>query len=187
MKQKISSHISHVRTNILRVTRLHFVYVLALAGQLMLFDATKLLTPEVVMQRWIATALLLLVTTFAWYMARTRLDTIKSYRMLLLSIILLDIAMASFAVYTQRGMASRSVFLYVVPLLSATALMTRAAIFGTLALSIAAYTTTTVVYFVTHFNEGYKAELYGEVGFYSVMLAIVAMFAWNMVRSKRKT
>lgn len=181
----MKKYLSQIHTNVLKVSRLHFVYAFLMVLQLMLYDATKLQTPQVIMQRWIMSSFLVLTTTVIWYLVRTKLFKISSLQLATLALILVDILIAAYSVYSQRGMASRAVFLFLIPLLTSAALQTRAAIFGTLALCIATYSTTSVVYFVSHFNEGYKVELYGEVGFYCSMLTLVAMFVWNISRSKK--
>jgi heme/copper-type cytochrome/quinol oxidase subunit 4 len=94
--------------------------------------------------------------------------------------------MASFNVYVQRGMASRAVALYAIPLVVSTVLMSRAALLTTAALCVAAYTTTAVSYFVLNFNEGYKIELYGEITSYSVYFVILAALLWVSIRHKPK-
>jgi hypothetical protein len=58
--------------------------------------------------------------------------------------------------------------------------MRRSALFATALLAIATYTTTAISYFVLNFNEGYMAELYGEVIFYSAIFVIVAAFLWSI-------
>ncbi|MEK7603039.1 MAG: hypothetical protein AAB459_02225 [Patescibacteria group bacterium] len=181
---KFKSQSTQIHTNILRASRIHFIFGIILAGQIMLYDATKLQTPDVILQRWILTAVFIIVVTTSWYLIRTNKLGVTGLRYAAFSLIIADIFIACFSVYTQRGMASRAVFLFIIPLLTAATLQTRAAIFGSLALCITAYSTTAITYFVTHFNEGYKVELYGEVGFYSLLMTLVAMFIWNLSRSK---
>ncbi|HSX24257.1 MAG TPA: hypothetical protein VLE74_04105, partial [Candidatus Saccharimonadales bacterium] len=60
------------------------------------------------------------------------------------------------------------------------------AIFASAALSVAAYTSSAVAYFVLNFNEGYKIELYGEVGFYCVLMFILASFLWSITRPRSR-
>lgn len=176
-KQKPAS----LKSSVLRLSRAHFAYVLILAGQIILYDAAKLISPEFVLKRWLATAGLLIVTTIVWaqahqYAARDN----RFYSRLVYALIVADIVLASFSVYTQRGMASRAVLLYVIPIIASAALGRRVAIFGTTLVSIAAYTTTAVMYFVLNFNEGYKVELYGEIGFYSIVFLLIASLTWGV-------
>lgn len=180
-KQKQSS----LKTSVLRLSRAHFAYALILAGQIILYDAAKLISPEFVLRRWLTTAGLLVVTTIVWVQAHqnTARDN-ASYARLIYALILTDILLASFSVYTQRGMASRAVLLYVIPIIVSASLARRVALFGTALISIAAYTTTAVMYFVLNFNEGYKVELYGEIGFYSIMFLLVANLLWGIIGHK---
>jgi len=163
-----------LQSNLLNVVRLHFVYALLFAIQIIVYDAWKLITPEAVLERWIVAAMLFVVATVVWYLAHNKNIAAKFYRGLLLALILADIGVASFSVYTQRGMASKAVVLYVLPIMVSAVLASRAAILATAALCIAAYFTTAVSYFVLNFNEGYKIELYGEVIFYSAFFLLLA-------------
>ncbi len=177
---------SDLRLSVIRVARLHFIYAALFAVQIVIYDAWKLIDPATVLRRWIMTALLLVVTTAVWYLARGKVGDNALYKRLVFALILIDIAVASFSVYTQRGMAARAVMLYIVPLLVATVLKSRSAIFATAALSVAAYTSSAVAYFVLNFNEGYKIELYGEVGFYCVLMFILASFLWSITRPRSR-
>ncbi|HSX44670.1 MAG TPA: hypothetical protein VLF39_00960 [Candidatus Saccharimonadales bacterium] len=180
-----STNHSDLHVGLIRATRAHFVYILAVIIQIIAYDAAKLITPQAVFRRWVSTAVFLTIVVIIWFMARTRIRTVGVYKLLLLTLILADISFASYQVYTQRGMASRAVVLYLIPIVVSAIAASRTAIFGTAALSIAAYTSTTVAYFYFNFNEGYKVELYGEVGFYSAMFLVIASLVWLLARSKR--
>ena len=82
-------------------------------------------------------------------------------------------------------MASRAVFLFVIPLIVIALLMSLSALLLTATICVAVYITTTVSYFVNNFNEGYKVELYGEVGFYSAMFYVVAYLLWAVVKNRK--
>lgn len=155
-----------------RLARVHFLIVGAFAAQVVIFDAWQLIAPESVLQRWIAVLSLLAAVTTIWYLAHGKRTNDYAKR-LIFSLALADIAFASFAVYTQRGMASRAVFLFVIPIIVVAAIRSRAAIMAAAIISSAAYILSAVSYFVLNFNEGYKIELYGEVGFYCMMLLVV--------------
>ena len=175
-----------MHAGVLRVSRIHFLYVLILVVQIWVYDAWHLIPPEAVMQRWIITAVLLSVTSVVWYLAHSPKRSNSAYRMMIYALILVDIAVASFSVYTQRGMASRAVMLYAVPMIVAALLLSRAALYTTAAISAASYTTAAVMYFVLHFNEGYKIELYGETNFYSAILFLLAILLWAVHKTKHK-
>ncbi|MBI3624172.1 hypothetical protein HY218_00915 [Candidatus Saccharibacteria bacterium] len=164
---------------------IHFVYVGAYMVQIVVYDAWKLITPQAVMRRWIMGSLVLSVNTVVWYLVHSKpLDT-TAYKLLAWALIVADIALASFNVYEQRGMASRAVALYAIPLIVSTVLLSRSALLATAVLSIVAYATTAVSYFVLNFNEGYKIELYGEVGSYCILFVIMAALLWVTVRHRQ--
>lgn len=173
-----------LRVCTLRIARLHFWYIAALAVQVIVYDSWKLITPWSVLQRWIMVAISGGVITAIWYLAHSFENRPTIYKKLLFSLIILDISIASFCVYTQRGMASRAVLLYLIPIIVSAAMLTRPAIYATAVICVAAYSTTAFSYFVLHFNEGYKIELYGEVGFYSLMFILTAALLSTLVRFK---
>ena len=173
-----------LQTGLIRLARIHFVLVAVFALYTIISDATNLITPDVVLQRWTMNTVLLAVAVIVWYFGRTRGAKPMVYRSLIYILILADIALASFNVYTQRGMASRAVVLYALPIIVSAVLLSRTAIFATAALSTAAYSLAAVRYFVVNFNEGYKAELYTEVGFYSVCFFLFAAVLAVLVRFK---
>jgi hypothetical protein len=171
-----------LRVSLLRVCRLHFLYAFFFAIQLSVYDASKLLTPELVMRRWLVTVGLVAGTAVIWYLGHNKKNDVTTYKRLVFAIVLLDIIIASFAIYTQRGMASRGVVLYAVPIISSGVLLSPSAIFATAALSLAAYIGAAVSYFVLNFNEGYKVELYGEIVFYSAIFVLLAGLLSVIVR-----
>lgn len=182
---KTTAHTTKMRTAALRVSRLHFVYAGLLALQVIIYDAWKLIVPSIVLKRWVIASVLLSVNLVVWFLLRTKQMGLGAIKALLWLLILTDIGVATYSVYIQRGMASRAVILYAIPLLVSAVLMSRAAIFATAALSVAAYTTAAITYFVVNFNEGYKVELYGEIGFYSAVLFLLAGLLWIFVREKK--
>lgn len=163
---------------ILRVARVHFALTLILAFSIILLDAWNYITPEVVLQRWTVAAMLLVVTTVVWYAARSNLKSPAFYNGLIISLVIADIILATFLVYNERGMASRAVALYALPIVTSAALLRRSAIFASAALSTAAYSLAAVRYFVVNFNEGLNIELYGTIGFYSAVFFVLAALVW---------
>lgn len=176
---------SPLRARLRRLTNVHYLIALASIGQLVIFDAGKLIPPEVVLQRWIATGIYIGLVTVIWYVSRNRSGQESTLKKLLASMVAIDIAFASFAVYTQRGMASRAVALYAIAIVVAAAINRRSALVASAALSAIAYVTTCVAYFVLHFNEGYKLELYGETGFYAVCMILFALTLWSVVKPEK--
>ncbi len=173
------------RPNVTRIAKLHFILVALIVGQTILFDASMLVAPDVVLKRWLAAAGLLTVSVAVWYFAKNKSTSRKQDTWLVLALISADIALASYAVYASRGMASKAVLLFVLPILVASYLMRRSAVYATAALSVAAYTLTCVAYFVLNFNEGYKVELYGEIAFYSAILFIISSAVAGLLPKNR--
>ena len=173
-----------LNNNLVRIAKIHFFLVFAYIVQIIAYDSSKLITPDVVLKRWYAVAALCAVTALIWYLARDRASTTVNYKLLAWLLIAADIAFAAFNVYSQRGMASRAVFLFVIPILVSAVLMSRVALFAVAIISMCAYTTASVAYFVNNFNEGYKVELYGEILFYSALLIVVSALLWPVVNNK---
>lgn len=177
--------ISSLKSRAVRVARFHFALVLLFAVQSIVYHASKVITPDLLLKRWVATAGLLIVATILWYFAKNKVTSLGGFKAIIYALILADIAFASFNVYTQRGYASKSVVLFVIPIFIAAVLTSRSALIATALLSVAVYTTTAVMYFVNNFNEGYMAELYGEIAFYSVLYLLLAGLLWTLVRKQK--
>jgi hypothetical protein len=175
---------SSLRSGLITFTKLHFVFVLILVGQTILYDAAQLIPPDAVLKRWIAISGLLAVNGIIWYLAKSKAGHRLMYKLLLLLMISADIALAAFSVYTQRGMASRAVLLFIIPIIISGLLLSRSALFAAAILCIAVYSLTAISYFVLNFNEGYKVELYGEVGFYSLIMLLIAAFLTKLLKSR---
>ena len=174
MKKLNNKGESRLRYGLITFCKLHFCLIALLVGQTILYDSSKLITPENVLERWVLISGLLVINGSIWYLVKSKAGHALMYKLLLLAMIVADILLASYSVYSQRGMASKAVLLFVIPILISGLLLSRSAIFATAILCIAAYSLTAVSYFVINFNEGYKVELYGEIGFYSLLMLLIA-------------
>jgi hypothetical protein len=171
-----------LKVRLRRVARLHYLYIIAIVTQLILYDAGKLIEPIVVLRRWAVLALLIFVVAVVWYWVQKKNTSQSTLQKLAFMLIATDIFVASFHVYIQRGMASKAVLLFVIPLIVAACLQRKSALIATSLICIAVYSLTAVAYFVLNFNEGYKLELYGEVGFYSAILLLISFALWIVAR-----
>lgn len=180
MRQSVSL-LDHFHSASLRVSKFHFAYVLLFVAQTIVFHASKVTTPDLALKRWVAVSLLAVITTFVWLLCRTRPATTGVYRTAISALIAADIAFAAFNVYTQRGYASKAVFLFLIPIIVSAVLLNRSALFATAVISIAVYSTTVVMYFVNNFNEGYMSEMYAELGFYSGLFLVIAGLLWATI------
>lgn len=163
-----------IRSGVLGAARAHFYFAMILAVSTIIFDAWDVITPDRVMQHWTLLSMLVIVTGLVWYAARDNVKNQGFYKILLGALILVDIIIAGFLVYIDRGMASRNVLLFAIPIVTSGLLASRRALFGTAAISAAVYSLAAIRYFVDNFNEGYKAELYGILAFYGVVLFVIA-------------
>lgn len=171
------------RASFVRIAKLHVIIAMFFGLQIIIYDAGKLITPEVVLKRWIVAGLLVLTGTVCWYLAKLN-DSSKVIRNLVWFMIIVDMIVASFSIYTQRGMASRAVLLFILPILVAATMRRRGMIYLTALIATVTYVVTAVAYFVLNFNEGYKLELYGELFFYSSLILATSSMIWALVRTK---
>ncbi len=170
---------------VVRVARLHFFYVAAYMVAIIAFDSWNLITHEGIVQRWTLAVCLLILTTIVWYIARGPWLKGAQHRILLGMVVVGDILFAAINVYMQRGMASKSVALFAIPLMTAAVLHSRRAILATASLCVAAYSFAAIRYFHLHYGEGFKVELYGEVGFYSAIFFVMAALLVLLVAPKK--
>ncbi len=166
-----------------RVSKAFLALGLIYIVSIILYDAFNLITPDMLLVRWTAVSILVALTALLWYAARQPSKSEQFYSWLLAGYVTIGVLFASLNVYIQRGMASRAVFLYIIPLVVAAMLLRRAAIYTVAIVAAAVYSLTAVLYFVNNPSEGYKIELYGEVGFYSLLFFVVAALLGSLVRS----
>lgn len=176
---------SLLQARLLGVARAHFWYVGFVAISIVAFDSTHVITRESVQNRWTSAVILLVATTLIWYFVRRDTKTESYYRMLTYALITADILFAAYLVYLDRGMASRNVLLFGIPLAVSSLLNSRSALFATAALCTAAYVFAATKYFYDYFNEGYKAELYGVLFLYSACFFVIAAVLWAIIRYQK--
>lgn len=177
---------SSLQNNVVSLARVHFGLAAAYAVFILASDAWNLVARQLTSERWLMFGLLLVVTTVVWLLARGTVKNDNYYRALVVALVLVDIAVASFAVYTERGMASRGVALYAIPIASAAVLLSRTAIFGAASLCTAVYVMVATRYFYVNFNEGLKIELYSTLALYSAGFFVLAAILWIVVSATRQ-
>lgn len=176
---------NNLQENALRMTRVGFYFVALYMAIIIVSDAWNLITPEIVIQRWTSAAVMLLFTGAAWYLLKTSKDTARVKIAIWLQIAMY-VTVTALTIYAQRGVASRSVLLYAVPLIFSAALASRAAIYATAILAISSYSLVSIRYFYLNYGEAYKVELYGELIFYCGLLFILAALLVAAVRAPDK-
>lgn len=174
-----------LQTNTVRVARTHFVLVFVYAASVIAYDAWKLITPEALIQRWSVAVCMLVTTSSAWFIARHTALTSTIYNSLIVILVAMDITFAGYSIYIGRGMASRGVALFAIPIIVSAVTLSRSAIFATASVSTGIYSYAAVKYFTDHPSEGYKVELYGDLFIYGACFFILAALLWIIVRSVR--
>lgn len=180
---KAKTQMSWLQTNTVRAARLHFGFVFMYAAMVIAYDAWKLITTQALVERWTIAVLLFVTTTVVWLIARNTALSQNVYRILLGILIAMDILIAGYSIYSGRGMASRGVALFAIPILVSGIYLSRSAIFATASICVGAYTYAAIRYFGEHPSEGYKVELYGDLLFYGLSFYLLAGLLWVIVRS----
>lgn len=153
---------------------MHFVYIAFYIASIIVFDMWNLYTHVAIAQLWTAAGMMLVLNTVLWYVARMNFSNNNVYVTVILLLIVADIIFASYNVLWQKGLASKSVMLFAVPIVTAAVLRSRSTLLATTTLCAAAYSTISVRYFFQHYGESYRVELYGTVGFYCAIFFVLA-------------
>lgn len=158
---------------LVRITRTMFFIIGVYVLSIVIYDSGNLITRDAVIDRSTIAFVLLIVNTVAWYGASQNVGVhIKNLFVYMLSAILL--AFAGFLTYWERGMASTSTILYVLPLLSIATLKNRHALLATAVLASGTYSFSAIKYFNDYFNEGYRIQLWGNLVLYVGAIFAVA-------------
>lgn len=176
LPKKSTSKKVNLQVNTLRVCRTGFAFVGVYLLTTIIFDSWNLLPKEAVGRRWMAAVALLVINTAIWYFARKKSSS-SYYTTLIMTLVISQIVFAGINIYWERGMASVSAILFVVPILTAGALKKRTAILTATILSAAAYSAATVGYFFENYGEGYRIQLWGTVFFVSGLMFVIAWLA----------
>jgi hypothetical protein len=152
--------------------------------QLVLYDASKIIAPDITKYRWIGVSIFLILIATVYYIYSLNTTNQKLQKVLLLFVSAVDIAFAAQNVYLTRGMASKAVLLFLLALVAAAFLRHLPTLLFVATVAAFVYISTAVSYFVNFFNEGYKVELYGEIGFYAGLFYVFAYALWALVKPK---
>jgi hypothetical protein len=169
-----------------RVTRIHFLYVAVYIFSVIIFDSWNLFTHIDIANRWTAAIILLVINTICWYLARIKFLTESIYLVLIVLLIVADIIFAATNVYWERGLASKSVLLFSIPIVTAATLRSRSTLFATTTLSVAAYALSVVRYYNIHYGESLRIELYGYLALLCSVFFILAALLMVIIQPKDK-
>jgi hypothetical protein len=178
--------VNWLQATAVRITRVHFLYVAAYMASIIVFDSWNLFPHPDIANRWSLAAALLIINTIIWYVARIKFSSDTIYIGLILTLIIADIAFAGFNVYWERGLASKAVALFAIPIVTSATLRSRSSLLATTTLAVAGYSLATIRYFNLHYGEAFRAELYGYVGFYCAIFFILAGLLLIIIRPKNE-
>jgi hypothetical protein len=108
------------------------------------------------------------------------------YMALIMLIVIADIIFTASIIYWERGLASKSVVLFAIPIITSATLRSRSALLATASLCAAAYSTSAVRYFNLHYGESFRVELYGYVGLFCASFFILATLLMVIILPKDK-
>jgi len=168
------------------LSQVHLFYTFVFGVLIIASRAWNLIPVEAAWQRWTLVLVMLAWTLSIWRFGRDKSKDPLYYQVLVWLLALLDVVVASFVVYSQRGIASRGLALYVLAIVTIGTLLDRTALLGIAAISATAYAAASLSYAYIHPGENYKIELYGELAFYCSVFFIIASLVWLVVRSKKR-
>jgi hypothetical protein len=163
-----------MRTALRRAARLHVVYILAYMLTTIIFDSWNLITHEGIARRWTLAAVFLIVTITAWFISKQAAKPTLFYSSAMAALIVSGIIFAAYNVSWERGMASKSVALFIVPIVTAGITRRRSILLAATGLSAAAYSLVVVRYFHLHYGEGFRVQVYGELFMFTMLFFVAA-------------
>jgi hypothetical protein len=167
-----------------RVSRIHFAYVGVYIASIIIFDSWNLFTHPAIADRWTLAGALLITTTVCWYIGRMNFSNDSIYLILIIALVLTDIIFAAMNVYWERGLASKAVALFAIPIVTAATLRSRSTLLASAALCTAAYSISAVRYYNLHYGESFRIELYGYVGLFCASFFILAAILMVLIQPK---
>lgn len=184
MAQK-QTYASWLQVSTVRIARLQYLFILLYIAVTIASDAWHLIPGGVVLGRWELLAAMLAINTVIWYVARSKVKSELYYRLLIYGQIIMSIGFAAITVHVQRGIASRGVALFAIPIIISATLLTRSALYATAFLCSSAYMFVTIQYQFIHPGEAYKVELYAETALYCLVFLILAGLLNIVIKSKQ--
>jgi hypothetical protein len=175
-----------LQSTAVRVTRIHFLFIAVYIFSIIVFDSWNLFTHIDIANRWTAAIILLVINTICWYIARIKFSSETIYIALIVLIIIADIVFAATNVYWERGLASKSVALFAIPIVTAATLRSRSTLFAATTLSVAAYSLSVVRYYNIHYGESLRIELYGYLVLLCATFFILALLLMAIIQPKDK-
>ncbi len=167
------------------LSRLNFAFLAVYAAFIIIFDSSNVITRESTYHRWMFEGLLFFVFTVFWVV----INKVHSSAVIftaLVGCVVAELALAGFMTYWERGMASTSTLLYLLPIISMALWKSRTFTIAVSLLASAMYMVSSTKYFYDFFNEGYRVQLYGEIFFYSAVFIIFGTMIANLAHASKQ-
>lgn len=178
-------HRTWLRSALVRLCRVNFLLLLGYAISVAVFDSAHLMPPEVIMRRAMLASIALLLVCVIWFSAHKEQAQPVYYKRLVYALIGVGIMFAAISVYTDRGVASRDVALFALPIIGSAALVNRSALYGVAIASSAAYFAASMRYYYDHPNEMLHVEIYGMLAFHILVFFAIAGLLWVVARARK--
>ena len=163
-----------MRTALRRASRVHVYYLAAYALSLIVFDSWNLITHEGIVRKWTLAAVILTIVIGCWFVSKQKFAFTTGYTIAMLVLIISGVIFAAYNVSWERGMASKSLILFIVPIVTAALTRRRTVLLATTGFSAVAYSVVVVRYFHIHYGEGFRVQVYGELLFYGIVFFVCA-------------
>lgn len=133
-----------------------------------------------------------------FYLLSKKLATTSAYRFLAISLLIIDIALITYLIYTKGGVESRSPILYTIPILMSAAILGQRAIYVIAVTAVVTYDSIILADFfgiirsIGSVNPGLRTEfpyVLNTVTFFTSILLVIAMsadFITRLLRDKEK-
>lgn len=154
-----------------KLAKINFAFVAVFAIYTIIFDAGNILTREDVYHRWVFAVMLLIVYSLFWVATKKAKTSTVLFGSLILCVVA-DLILAGFMTYWERGMASMSTILYMLPIASMALSGSRTYTVATSLFAAAIYIGASTKYFFDFFNEGYRVQLYGQLFFFGAVFLL---------------
>lgn len=184
-KQKLAES-KRLQKASLNTSRLGFVFIAIYAATVLIYKLWKLVTPNILQQKLFVIIIMTMVTLSIWWFSRIRKLAPSTYKVLIFLQALMYIIVAGYNIYTERGMASNSIILFVIPLTVVALAFNGKSLLATALISSAVYAGVAIKYFMNFPSEGYKVELYGGIVFYTSIIYLISAMLWLLIRSRQQ-
>ena len=175
---------SKFQTTTVRSLRLGIAFTIIFALSTLIYKAWKLLTPDILQQRFFIAIGLILIHMVLLVMANKSTNNFRTYKIILWAQTISFLALAGYAIYSKRGMASNAVVLFLIPIIISSLQRRGKTLFITTTLAATVYSASAITYFRHFPSEGYKVELYGGLLFYCAVFFVIAALLWVLIKSK---